>query len=200
MSKENSLLGKFCLCIYIYDINEDAVCFGIFKANDYVIYATNAKNSASALGVNKLTDLRQDKFAASYTGFKPVSRWSGLPCLSTHEYNRVPLVSSVEWMTQGVVTPVRNQGQCSSCWSFSTTGVLEGAWALSTGNLVSLCDRQFVDCDITDSGCKGGWMDLNDCVNDVQVNSLRYCSDQNEIHATASKSFFRVDVQLVRSS
>ena len=71
MSQENSLFGKFCL--YIYDINEDAVCSGIFKANDYVIYATNAKNSASALGVNKLTDLRQDKFATFYTGFKPVS-------------------------------------------------------------------------------------------------------------------------------
>ena len=119
----------------MYDINEDAVCFGIFKANDYVIYATNAKNSASALGVNKLTDLRQDEFAASYTGFKPVSRWSGLPRLSTHEYNRVPLVSSVDWTKQGVITPVKNQGQCSSCWSFSTTGALEGAWALSTGNL-----------------------------------------------------------------
>ena len=80
----------------MYDINEDAVCFKIFKANDYEIHATNAKNSASALGVNKLTDLRQDKFAASYTGFKPVSRWSGLPGLSTHEHNRVPLVSSRE--------------------------------------------------------------------------------------------------------
>ena len=116
------------------------MCFGIFKANDYVIYATNAKYSASALGVNKLTDLRQDEFAASYTGFKPVSRWSGLPRLSTHEYNGVPLASSVDWTTQGVVTPVKNQGQCSSYWSFSTTDALEGAWALSTGNLVSLCE------------------------------------------------------------
>ena len=43
-------------------------------------------------------------------------------------------------------------------------------------------------------------MDLNDCVNDVQVNFLQYCSDQNEIHATASKSFICVDVPLVRSS
>ena len=176
------------------------MCFGIFKANDYVIYATNAKYSASALGVNKLTDLRQDEFAAFYTGFKPVSRWSGLTRLSTHEYNRVLLVSSVDWTKQGVITPVKNQERCSSCWSFSTTGALEGAWALSTGNLASMCERQFVDCDITDSGYNGGWMDLNDCVNDVQVNFLRYCSDQNEIHATASKSFFRVDVQLVRSS
>ena len=43
-------------------------------------------------------------------------------------------------------------------------------------------------------------MDLNDCVNDVQVNSLQYCSDQDEIHATVSKSFIRFDVPLVRSS
>ena len=188
------------LYIYIYDINEDAVCFGIFKANDYVIYATNAKSSASALGVNKLTDLRQDKLAASYTGFKPMSWWSGLPRLSTHEYNRVPLVYSVVWMTQGVVTPVKDHEQCSSCWSFSTTGALVGAWALSTGNLASIRNRQFVDCDITDSGCNGGWMDLNDCVNDVQVNSFRYCSDQDEINDTVSKSFIRVDMPLVTSS
>ena len=93
------------------------MCFGIFKTNDDVLYATNARNSVSALGVNKLTDLRQDELAASYTGLKPVSRWSGLTRLSTHEYNRVSLVSSVEWMTQGVVTPVKNQGQCSSWWS-----------------------------------------------------------------------------------
>ena len=43
-------------------------------------------------------------------------------------------------------------------------------------------------------------MDLNDCVNDVQVNSLQYCSGQDEINDTVSKSFIRVDVLLVRSS
>jgi len=140
-------------------INEDAVRFGIFKANVDVIYATNARNLTFALGVNEFTDLTQEEFAASYTGLKPASLWSGLPRLSTHEYNGAPLASSVDWTTQGVVTPVKNQGQCGSCWSFSTTGALEGAWALSTGNLVSLSEQQFVDCDTTDSGCNGGWMD-----------------------------------------
>ena len=50
------------------------LCFGIFKANDDVTCATNARNSASALGVNKLTDLRQDEFAASYMGS---NQWAG---------------------------------------------------------------------------------------------------------------------------
>merc|ERR1712012_818369 len=140
-------------------INEDAVRFGIFKANVDVIYATNARNLTFSLGVNEFTDLTQEEFAASYTGLKPASLWSGLPRLSTHEYNGAPLASSVDWTTQGVVTPVKNQGQCGSCWAFSTSGALEGAWALSTGNLVSLSEQQFVDCDTTSSGCNGGLMD-----------------------------------------
>ena len=55
-------------------------------------------------------------------------------------------------LTQGVVSLVKNQRQCGSCWGFSTTGALEGAWALSTGSPASLNERQFVDCDSTCSG------------------------------------------------
>jgi hypothetical protein len=140
-------------------IDEESVRFGNFKANIGIIRATNARNLTYKLGVNQFADLTQDEFAATYTGLKPESLWSDLPRLGTHEYSGAALASSVDWTTKGVVTPVKNQGQCGSCWSFSTTGALEGAWALSTGNLVSLSEQQFVDCDTTDSGCNGGLMD-----------------------------------------
>jgi len=84
---------------------------------------------------------------------------AGLPKVGVHEYEGEALAESVDWTTKGAVTPVKNQGQCGSCWAFSTTGGLEGSWQIATGNLVSMSEQQFVDCDKVDSGCNGGLMD-----------------------------------------
>lgn len=146
--------GKF------YNGGEDLKRFAVFKANVDFIHDSNAQNLTYTLGVNQFADLTSQEFAEQYTGLKqPTNPFGDLPYLGRHSYTGDALPSSVDWTTTGAVTPVKNQGQCGSCWSFSTTGSLEGAWQIATGNQVSLSEQQFVDCDKRDSGCQGGLMD-----------------------------------------
>ncbi|EER01533.1 cathepsin L, putative, partial [Perkinsus marinus ATCC 50983] len=70
------------------------------------------------------------------------------------------LPTSVDWRNKSVLTPVKNQGSCGSCWAFSTTGALEAQYAIATGKLLSLSEQELVDCShkYGNDGCIGGYM------------------------------------------
>jgi C1A family cysteine protease len=135
--------------------------FEVFSNNVRSIFEHNQDgNQTFTMGINTFSDLTPSEFQQMYTG-----GWS-IPTLGLGKcgsYNTVStnLPTSIDWRTQNAVTPVKDQGQCGSCWSFSSSGAMEGAWAISKHTLVSLSEQQLVDCSkkYGNLGCKGGEMD-----------------------------------------
>jgi cathepsin F len=133
--------------------------FEAFKANLLRIDELNRKNGEPAFGITKFADMSQEEFREKYLMKTPLDR-SRMP---RAEYARPARkdVQSSNWdwgkNRSGIVTPVKNQQQCGSCWAFSATETIESVWALSNQTLPVLAPQQIVDCDSVDQGCGGGW-------------------------------------------
>jgi len=151
-----------------FDTVDELIGYRNFQQNVRFIQEENGKGLSYKLGVNQFTGLRHEDFVAQHMGFrKPTSEDGATPNMGNHTWNGTPLPDAVDWVQQGAVTTVKDQGHCGSCWSFSTTGSIEGAYQIATGKLVSLSEQQFVDCDfglpfpsLRNMGCHGGQMDL----------------------------------------
>lgn len=114
------------------------------------------------LGMNKYGDMTSQEFVAVMNGYKQNVTKS--VCSKFNPPMNVKLTDlpdSVDWRKEGYVTEIKDQGQCGSCWSFSTTGSLEGQNFKKTGNLVSLSEKNLMDCSKPEGnqGCQGGLMD-----------------------------------------
>ncbi len=143
----------------VYSPTERDYRNSVYDANVAKILAHNAENKSWTMAVNKFADLTEDEFGAKFLGGFKSSRLNAGKRLRFS--NTTALPTSVDWEAKGAVTPVKNQEQCGSCWAFSTTGSVEGAWFLKNGTLPSLSEQQLVDCSVPqgNQGCNGGLMD-----------------------------------------
>ena len=144
------------------NIGELETRFSVFKKNFIEILLHNADHTQNfTMGVNQFTDLTPEEFKSQYIGGLKTEVGSyGCKSFSSSDSD-VP--SSIDWISKGAVTSVKDQGQCGSCWTFSATGAIEGAWSISNGVLVDLSEQELVDCATGISygshGCNGGQME-----------------------------------------
>lgn len=143
----------------------------VFADNLDAINAHNALNLSYKMGLNEFSHMTLAEFHdhLHLGGTRPGNlRRQGskpYPVPTAEQVSAAP--ASLDWSTTAnplgyvAVTPVKNQGNCGSCWSFSATGSLESAFMIKSGgkNLQSFSEQELVSCDHTDSGCNGGWMD-----------------------------------------
>jgi C1A family cysteine protease len=141
----------------VYGVSEAPMRFALWnQAYDFAV-EHNAKNLSWTCGVNQFSDLTKEEFSAMYLGYN----WKPNRERKVQLLDESNTATTVDWRTKGAVTPIKNQGQCGACWSFSTTGSLEGLHFIKNGTLLSFSEQQLVDCSSSygNEGCNGGLMD-----------------------------------------
>ncbi|CAH2085097.1 unnamed protein product [Euphydryas editha] len=145
------------------------------------------------LAPNKYSDMLHHEFVHTMNGFNRTAKHNKGLYSKGHEVRGATFISpahvsvpdQVDWRSQGAVTDVKDQGKCGSCWSFSTTGALEGQHFRKSGFLVSLSEQNLIDCSSAygNNGCNGGLMD----------NAFKYIRDNGGIDTEKSYPYEAVD-------
>lgn len=167
----------------VYTSNEEMVRLAVWMDNaKFVDQYNRRQDTTMTLKLNAYSDLTHEEFRSMLTGSVNATKeyFTGMSeDASTYiEPANFELPAEVDWRTKGAVTPVKDQGQCGSCYSFATTGGVEGQWFRKTGQLISLSEQQLVDCSSRygNAGCNGGLMN----------NGYRYIRDNGGIDTERS--------------
>ncbi|XP_068189106.1 digestive cysteine proteinase 2 isoform X1 [Antennarius striatus] len=128
-----------------------------FVQNLRYIHSKNRAGLSYTLALNALSDCTKAELS-TIRGRKPVKTPNGGLPFPSETYKGVTVPESLDWRLYGAVTPVKDQAICGSCWSFASTGAIEGALFLKTGFLQGLSQQMLVDCSwgFGNDGCDGG--------------------------------------------
>lgn len=130
--------------------------FRIFSESLELVRSTNRKGLPYRLGINHFADMSWEEFRATRLG---AAQNCSATLAGNHRMRAAgALPETKDWREDGIVSPVKDQGHCGSCWTFSTTGALEAAYTQATGKPISLSEQQLVDCAgaYNNFGCHGG--------------------------------------------
>jgi len=133
-------------------VEEEASRMKIFEQNLKLIQKKNSVSRSATYGVTKFTDMTSAEFKSKLLNYHRRQ------FVSAELYQNDAAIASVDWRTKNknVITPVKDQGQCGSCWAFSAVEETESMWVLAGESQKIFAPQQVVSCDTTDLGCNGG--------------------------------------------
>jgi C1A family cysteine protease len=146
---------------------EEARRFDVFAANMRRAAEHQRKNPKATFGVNEFADRTPEEFKTRHNADRVLAetiaevrsgkrdnQYRVLPRPSAAQLQSLP--THIDWRTKGAVNPIKNQGNCGSCWAFGAIANIESMWFLAGNNLTVLAEQELVSCDkFFAYGCNG---------------------------------------------